>query len=51
MKCEVNKPNTQFGLLHLPPPYKLHALVELTTKCTKLFSPLLLLLLLLLTAS
>ena len=25
-------PNTQFGLLHLPAPSKLYALVELTTK-------------------
>ena len=25
-------PNTQFGLLHLPPPCELHSLVELTTK-------------------
>ena len=33
-------PNTQFGLLHLPPPCKLHALVDPTTKCTKLLSPL-----------
>ena len=39
-------PNTQFGMLHLPPPCKLHALVELNTKCTKVLSPLMLLLLL-----
>ena len=41
-------PNTQFDLLHLPPPLKFDALVELTTKCTNLLSPLVLLMLLLL---
>ena len=44
----MNVPNTQFDLLHLPPPLKFHALVELTTKCTNLLSPLVLLMLLLL---
>ena len=41
-------PNTQFDLLHLPLPLKFHALVELTTKCTNLLSPLVLLIWLLL---
>ena len=44
----MNMPNAQFDLLPLPPPLKFHALVELTTKCINLLSPLVLLMALLL---